>query len=169
MIRAQEGNIRVRIKTVDFLSCKFLIVSSVGQVRETFCFILLLCASSETGIAGFLRSLSSVTCRPKEYVTDSKRWVLFEQLVVSQLRKKFQVFYGTHRWSLFWARWIQSTASYPIYLRSILISSSYLKLVLPVNNSCTLFFSQMSATFPAFLIFLSLTILITFVFMQVYS
>jgi hypothetical protein len=56
--------------------------------------------------------------------------VFLEKLIITQLVKKLPAFYGTLRyitvftgaryWSLSWARWIQSTPSHPISLRSIL-------------------------------------------------
>jgi hypothetical protein len=59
---------------------------------------------------------------------------LLEKLIVTQLVKKFPTFYATQRfitvftrayhWSLSWARWIQSTPSHQISLRSILIHSN---------------------------------------------
>jgi len=64
--------------------------------------------------------------------------VLLDKLIVSQLVKKFPAFYGTPRfitvfittshWSLSWARWIHSTPSNPISLRSILILFFHLRL-----------------------------------------
>jgi len=45
--------------------------------------------------------------------------------------KGITMFTRTHRWSLSWARWIQSTPFYPISLRSFLILSSRLCLGLP--------------------------------------
>jgi len=60
---------------------------------------------------------------------------------ITQLDIKFPAFYGTRRfiivlttarhWSLSWARWIQSTPSHPISLRSIQIFSSHPLLGLP--------------------------------------
>jgi hypothetical protein len=57
---------------------------------------------------------------------------LLEKLIVTQLIKKFLTFYATRRfitvftrashWSISWARWIQSTPSHRISLRSKLIS-----------------------------------------------
>jgi hypothetical protein len=67
--------------------------------------------------------------------------VFLEKLIVTQLVKKFPTFYGTQRfiteftrachWSLSQVRWIQSTPSHPVSLRSILILSSHLCLGLP--------------------------------------
>jgi hypothetical protein len=67
--------------------------------------------------------------------------VYFEKLIVTQPVKKLPVFYATRmfitvfttarHWSLFWARWIQSTISHPITLRLILILSFHLCLYLP--------------------------------------
>jgi hypothetical protein len=64
--------------------------------------------------------------------------VLLEKLTVTQLVKKFPAFYGTRRfitvfttvchWPPSRARWLQSTPSHPISLRSILILSSHLRL-----------------------------------------
>jgi hypothetical protein len=64
---------------------------------------------------------------------------LLEKLTVTQLVKTFPAFYGTRsfitvftrvrHWSLFWARWIQSTPPHTIYLKSILILSFYLRLI----------------------------------------
>jgi hypothetical protein len=54
--------------------------------------------------------------------------IILKKLTVTQLVKKFPTFYGmkrfitvftrAHHWSLFWARWIQSTPSHPVSLRS---------------------------------------------------
>jgi hypothetical protein len=67
--------------------------------------------------------------------------VLLEKLIVMQPVKKFHAFYETWRfitiltrachWSLSWDRWIQSTPSHCISLRSSLILSSHLCLGLP--------------------------------------
>jgi hypothetical protein len=73
------------------------------------------------------------------YLTPWSR-VLLEKLIVAQLVKKFPA-YATRRFiivftranhkSLSRARWIQSTPSIHIYLISILILSSYLRIGLP--------------------------------------
>jgi hypothetical protein len=42
--------------------------------------------------------------------------------------KSITVFTRVRYWSLFWARWVQSTASHLIYQRSVLILSSHLRL-----------------------------------------
>jgi hypothetical protein len=70
--------------------------------------------------------------------------VLLQKLTVTQLVEKFSAFYGTRRFiSLFtrshhcflsWARWIQSTTSHTISLRSILIISFHLRLGLPQKH-----------------------------------
>jgi hypothetical protein len=77
--------------------------------------------------------------RTKDLSTVSR--VLPQKLIVTQLVKKFPAFYGTRRfitvftrtrhWSLSWARWIQSTPSHTVSLRSILMLTSYLRLCLP--------------------------------------
>jgi len=63
------------------------------------------------------------------------RRVLLQKLRVIQLAKKLPSFYGIRRsitvfttchWPLSWARWIQSTPSHAISLRSILMLSSHL-------------------------------------------
>jgi hypothetical protein len=46
-------------------------------------------------------------------------------------RRIITVFTRVHHWLLFWARLIHSTPSYPIFLRSILMLSSNLHLVVP--------------------------------------
>jgi hypothetical protein len=48
-----------------------------------------------------------------------------------QTRKFSVVFTRARHWSLSWIRRIQSTPSHPISLRSILISSSHLRLIIP--------------------------------------
>jgi hypothetical protein len=70
------------------------------------------------------------------YVTPCSRVVL-ENLIVSQLVRKFLVFYGTQRFiigstrvrhgSLSWATWIEATPSYPVSLKSILVLTSHLR------------------------------------------
>jgi hypothetical protein len=75
------------------------------------------------------------TCMPQSSnSTEQSPWEADSQLA----RQKFTPFYGTRRiitiftkvrhWSLSWASWIRSISSYRIYLRSILILSSYLRL-----------------------------------------
>jgi len=49
----------------------------------------------------------------------------------SETRKCITVFTRFRHWFLFWATWIQFTSLHPISLRSILIISSHLFLVLP--------------------------------------
>jgi hypothetical protein len=61
--------------------------------------------------------------------------VLLEKLTVAQLVNKFSAFYGTRmfitvftrarHWSISWARWIQSSPSHAVSLRSILIKLGY--------------------------------------------
>jgi len=65
----------------------------------------------------------------------AESWVLLGNLRADQLIKKLPAFYRTQwfitvfrresNWTLSWARWIQTTASYPITLRYILILSSH--------------------------------------------
>jgi hypothetical protein len=79
-------------------------------------------------------------CIYKVLITSRKR-VLFQKLMATQLVKKFHSFYGprrfitvfirTRHWSLSWYRCIQSTPPLPISLRSSLILSSHLRLCLP--------------------------------------
>jgi hypothetical protein len=74
-------------------------------------------------------------------IIHSLRWVLLEKLSIVQLLKNFPACYGIRRFitvftralhrSLFWARSIQSIPSHPIYLRSILILFTHLRLGLP--------------------------------------
>jgi hypothetical protein len=100
-----------------------------------------------------------------ENVEDQTRSaVLLEKLLV----KKFPVLYGTQRfmivftrprqWSLSWARWIQSTPTHPVYLKSILILPFHIAWVLssclnpsdsPTNILHAFLGYVMRATFPA--------------------
>jgi hypothetical protein len=87
----------------------------------------------------------SVCCNLTKYDLTNKLtpWsrILLEKLIVAQLVQQFPVFYGTRRFitvftrarhgSLSWARCIQSTPSHPVFIRSILILSSHLRLDLP--------------------------------------
>jgi hypothetical protein len=80
-------------------------------------------------------------------LTYLRSWALLEEPLIGQPLKNFPAFYGTRRfntvftrvlhWSLSWAVWIQSTASYPISLRSILIFVfpvvSFLLAFLPIS------------------------------------
>jgi hypothetical protein len=56
-----------------------------------------------------------------------RKWAVPGKLIVAQLGKKFIASYEARfmstitrscHWSLFWARWIHSTPSYPVFLRS---------------------------------------------------
>jgi hypothetical protein len=70
--------------------------------------------------------------------------MLFEKLIVTQLVKKSRTFLWNRRfiavftqayhWSLSWASWIQFAPSIPVSLRSILMLSSHLRLVLPSDS-----------------------------------
>ena len=95
--------------------------------------------------------------------------VLLEKLTGFQLVKKFPAFYGTrsfittvtsaHHLSLSWANSIQSTPPHPTSWRSILISSSHLRLGLlpsgfPTKTLYTPVLSPIQATCPAHLILL---------------
>jgi hypothetical protein len=85
--------------------------------------------SRNTGLTNLSNSLSPCST------------VLVEKLIITQVVKKFSAFYGNrkfittftkaHRRPLSWTRCMQSTTSYPISLRSILIISSHLHLGLP--------------------------------------
>jgi len=55
-------------------------------------------------------------CNVTDWLTP---WIrVLKKLILIQLVKKFPTFYGVCHWSLYWARWIQSTHSHPISLGS---------------------------------------------------
>jgi hypothetical protein len=105
-------------------------------------------------------------------LTHSWSWALLEKMPIVQLLNNFQAFYGTRRFitvftrdfhsSLSWARSIQSISSHPIYLWSILILSTHLRLGLPngllpsgcPTNILYAFRFPICATCPAHLILL---------------
>jgi hypothetical protein len=110
-----------------------------------------------------------------------RSWTLLEKLPIEQPLKNFPEFCRTPRfitvftraldWSLSWARSIQSIPSHPVYLRSILILSTHLRLRLPsglfpprflTNILYAFLFSPIRATCPAHLILLDLLNLIMF-------
>jgi len=98
--------------------------------------------------------------------------VLLDKLIVTQPVKKLPTFYGTwmsitvftrvRHWPLSWARWIQSTTSHPISLRSLLILYFHVRLGLSIGlfhsgfstKIYTFHISPMHATSPAHLILL---------------
>jgi hypothetical protein len=57
------------------------------------------------------------------------------------------MFTRARHWSLFWARWLQSTPSHTISLRSILILSSHLRLGLPSGLVPSCFPTKISRAF----------------------
>jgi len=103
-----------------------------------------------TVILDFSRTCSKIVFRTWDTKLFRVLWVCqtnsMEQITsweaVTQVVKKFPVVYGTssfiimytraRHWSLSWARWIRSTTpSRPIFLRSIPVLSSHLRLGLP--------------------------------------
>jgi hypothetical protein len=84
---------------------------------------------------------------PTNWLTPRSR--VLDKTTVAQQVKKLSAFYGTRRfitvlttarqWSLSWARCIHCTPSHPIFLRSIPILSSHLRLGLPSGLSLQVF------------------------------
>jgi hypothetical protein len=102
-------------------------------------------------------------------------WALLENPPVAQLLKNFPTFYGTRmfitvftralHWSLSWARSIQSIPPHSMSVRTFLILSSQVCLGLPSGPFPSGFptkflYASVSATCPAYLIFIDLMILI---------
>jgi hypothetical protein len=94
------------------------------------------------------------TNQPTNQLTPSS-WVFLEKPPVFCPVESFPTCYGTRsfitvftkarHWSLSWAKWIQSVPPYPIYLRSILILSSYLRLSFWISHGspiCITFLSH---------------------------
>jgi len=84
--------------------------------------------------------------------------VILEKPIVVQLDKKFPAFYVTrrfitvftraHHWSLLWARWIQSTLSHTISLKSILgLPSALFPSGFPTQILCAFLISHIRATY----------------------
>jgi len=107
-----------------------------------------------------------MTCRSITFNMFARPWGrVLQKLMVAQMVKKFPAVYGAvkliivltiaHRYTLSWARWIQSIFSY-YFLRSILLSLSRIFLVFQVPISLQVFWlisfryfpSLMRATFP---------------------
>jgi hypothetical protein len=108
-------------------------------------------------------------------------YTISDSYFISQLLKNFQTFYDTRRfmtvftrarhWSLSWVKLMKSIPPHPISLRSILLLSSHLRLVLLSgvfhSNLSTkilyvVLFVSMRATFPVHLILLGFIIPIVF-------
>jgi hypothetical protein len=103
-------------------------------------------------------------CLSGNHLTPRNR-VLLDKMTVTQL-VKFSTFYGTrsfitvftwtHQWPLSWTRWIQSTNSHPISLRSLLILwssdirlSIFLFSCLTFHNNLDFYGEELLATRPA--------------------
>jgi hypothetical protein len=80
--------------------------------------------------------------QPTNQPTNSTTHNTLEKLTGHQLDKKFRAFQGTqniiivftvHHLLLFWAKWLKSTSSHPIYFTCSL-TSSYLCLGLPTET-----------------------------------
>jgi hypothetical protein len=125
--------------------------------------------AKKTTFNSFLSSFEWVENTIKTKLTPCSR-VLLERLRVTQLVKKFPAFYGNRRFITVFTRarlsllsrvrWIQSTNSHPIFLRSTIILSSRFRLDIqcglfpwgfPTNILYALLISPMPATrtYPA--------------------
>jgi hypothetical protein len=116
---------------------------------------------------------------PHHSLTHTQSWALPEKPSIVRPLKNFPAFYGTRRfntvptralnWSLSWATLTQSTPSYSVSLRSILIISFHLRLGhsrgvfpsgVPIEILYAFLFASIRATYPSNLILLDLIMLI---------
>jgi len=129
----------------------------------------LLWLSSEVSIRpNKCRENSNISCRQTHSALTSclhEAKSFLEKLKVTQAVKKSSASYGNRKfitvftkydkYCLFWARWIHSTTSDPIFLRSILILPSHLRLGFPsvlfrfpIKILYAFFIFPMRATYP---------------------
>jgi hypothetical protein len=93
-------------------------------------FYLLFCVHVKLGLPPKGKNAHWETGQLTDQLTLCSR-ILLKNLIVTQLVKKFSVFYGTwrfsavftraHHWSLSWAKWIQSTPLHTVSLICIMI------------------------------------------------